>query len=403
MNPLAAAASAAARRLALASCLALAASATAESMRPSSLAGGAATATTSAAAATTEASPEPLSGMGGSRPGAPHDYAVGLTAIFENDGTIAKPNNNTDRHYTAGIGVAVQWQAPWLTELLGGLPSLGGEFDPSHPGVSYSMGLICAMQIYTPEDLTRKDPIYDDRPYAGWSYAGVIAQRASRYADTPVFEHFEFDGGTVGPSGHAGDVQRWVHQRFGYVEPNGWDNQVRDEVGADFKYLRRYRIDLLTSDRPQGPGVQVLPDAGLVAGTIHSNLNAGAALRAGWNLPNDFGPGSLQLPADYTAPKFGADDFSWNGFTRSLSAYAFVRPAGRMVLHDSTIEGSYFRDNLVTQDAQTWVGEVQGGVVISMLRCIELGYSQTYSTREFTRQRGTDSYGSISLRVNYTW
>ncbi len=50
------------------------------------------------------------------------DYAAKLTLYWENDGGWAKSISDTDKHYTAGVGAALSFQAPWIDSLLGASP-----------------------------------------------------------------------------------------------------------------------------------------------------------------------------------------------------------------------------------------------------------------------------------------
>lgn len=351
---------------------------------------------------TTEAAP---TFAAASRPASAADHALGVSFYWENDGNFAKPNGATDRHYSAGDAVAVQWQNPWTNDLVSQLPSINEEFAPQTPGVSYAAGAILSLNIYTPTDLTDPYPIYDDRPYAGWTYVGLIVQRANRSTSIPTFEHMELDLGTIGPDGYAGDTQKFVHKRFGFTDPEGWDNQIRDNFGLDFKYQRRWRLDLVSDDNPSKFGVQFIPDAGAVAGTMHDNLSVGGTLRAGWNMPDDSGPNRMRYASDFTRSFARTDgtDVTWSHFLESLSGYLFVRPDGRYVARDATIQGAFFRHSPVTLDVEPFVGELQMGFAIQFLSHWEVGYSQTYSTKEFDGQHGGDSFGAITLTYVSAW
>ena len=220
--------------------------------------------------------------------------AFSPTIYWENDGGYTKIYDPTDRHYTAGAGFSLQWQSPLADDLISAIPSIGGEFASDHPQVTYASGMVGSFRMFTPRDLSNPEPMQDDRPYAGWVYAGPILQRADRSGDTPTMEHFELDLGTMGPRSQAGYIQYSVHHSFGAEEPQGWQYQVKNECGADFKYQRRWRTDLATGDDGK-PSLQLLPYADTVLGTIHINASAGAVLRYGVNLPDDFGPARIGL------------------------------------------------------------------------------------------------------------
>lgn len=330
------------------------------------------------------------------RPPAAGSDAIGATFFYENDSRSAKPNNETDRHYTGGGAVALQWQSPQTSELVGSLPSFDGEFAKGTPGVSYGMGFIASLQVFTPEDIDDPAPIPDDRPYAGWLYGGLIAQRANRSVPTPVFEHFELDLGTIGPSSQADKVQRWLHARLGDTMPEGWSNQVKDDFGGDFKYLRRWRMDLGTHEDGSA-ALQLLPEAGATAGTMHINANAAATLRYGWNLPDDFGPGRVRYAGDFTRP------FQRDNPMGDIGGYVFLRPGGRAVAHDSTIDGSFFRSSPVEQNSEVFVAEIAAGFAVQFAQHFEISYAQTYTSPEFIHQSAWDSYGTIMFSMVYAW
>ncbi len=321
--------------------------------------------------------------------------AMGLSLYFENDGAFARPNGSTDRHYTSGTGIAVQWQSPVTDEMVGAIPSIGDEFAPERPGISFGAGVVLSLNMYTPEDISDPEAIYNDRPYAGWTYVGLIAQRANRAGSIPVFEHIELDVGAVGATGQAGKVQRWVHEHYGSQIPEGWDYQIRDEVGFDYRYQRRWRIDLMSESARHGGAVQLIPEAGVTLGTVHLNAGAGALLRAGWNLPDDFGPGSMRFASDFTR------SFA-NGGPR-IGGYVFIHPSGAVVGHDSTIDGSFFQSSPVEGASQTLTGALQMGLAIQFLGHFEVSYSQTYLTHEFVGQKTKDGYGALNLTAIYTW
>ena len=324
-------------------------------------------------------------------------HAIGYSVYWENDGNVTKLNNPSDRHYTAGTAAAIQWQNPQTNAFVGAMPSLNGEFSKDAPGTSYGMGFIAALQLYTPDDISARAPIPDDRPYAGLAYGGLMVQRANRAADVPVFEHFELDLGTIGPTSQANKLQDWVHRRFGKIVANGWNNEIKDDFGGDLKYLRRWRIDLSKPVDAGKPSMQLIPEAGITAGTMHINASAAVTLRYGWNMPDDFGPGRMRYASDFTRP------FTHDSPFGHLGGYVFVRPGGRAVAHDSTLEGSYFRTSEVEVTQTPLVAEIQAGVAIQFAKHFEVSYAQTYTSPEFSGQSMWDSYGTLLVTMVYAW
>lgn len=318
----------------------------------------------------------------------PEPWAVHL--YIENDGTFIKPNNNTDRHYTHGTKLTFAHQPDFADALADALDA----FYPIGPadGRATAFGYSFGQSIYTPKDITNPSFIPKDRPYVGWLYGGVYLQRSVR--DT--MDYLDLTVGVIGPASQADDTQKIVHKIVDAGEPRGWDNQVPNEVGFNINYQRHWKLPLLPAADKEGHtfvfGAELLPQAGFALGLMNRHVNAGATLRAGWNLPDDFGPARLEEPADATGLPTGAGD---------LSVYGFVRLEGRLVEHDAFIEGAAFRSS-PGRPIQPAVGIVQVGVVATCYH-FELGYSQTFLTEQFKGQRGSDSFGAFTLAWRCTF
>jgi hypothetical protein len=300
-----------------------------------------------------------------------------VTIYFENDGTFAKPINNTDRHYTNGVKLTFAYQPEWAAELAPKLP-----FAPTQGGgpLKTAAGYAFGHNIYTPDGIGIATLIPDDRPYAGWLYVGAYLQRATQ----SEFDHFELNVGMIGPSALAEDVQRIVHDAFSQADPRGWDNQLGDEFGFNVTYQRKWKIELFTDEQW---AAELIPQAGFTLGTVNRHANIGVLARIGVRLPDDFGPGRIEEPAAATA--IGRSD---------SGGYLFIRLGGKAVEHNTFLEGNNYKFSHGV-NAEPIFGEVQLGAVIRWYR-VELGYSQTFMSREFKGQRGTDSFGAWTLSFN---
>src|SRR3972149_12087096 len=133
---------------------------------------------------------------------------------FEND-----LFGGTDKHYTNAFRLT--WLSPDLTEYdedtrlpRWGLPLLRKLPLINRPGFQRNVGLSIGQNIYTPEDLSRRDLIRDDRPYSGWSYFSLTFH----VKNAVQLDTFEITAGIVGPSSMAEETQRIVH---GWIESEG--------------------------------------------------------------------------------------------------------------------------------------------------------------------------------------
>lgn len=325
-------------------------------------------------------SPEPRSGSVAGR-----DEPWAFTVYWENDGGILKRNNIEDRHYTNGVGVSFAHQPQWAERVNDWLPA-GDEFDRTAGG--YLFGQL----MFTPDNISTSALVADDRPYAGYLFGAAYFQRAN---DT-TFDHIQLEVGIVGPSSKAEEVQDTVHAWTKGIEPNGWDNQIEDEPTIQTYYRRKWRFDLYDDrgERPDGyalPELQAIPQAGVALGTVHRYVEAGATLRLGVNLPDDFGPGRLADVAAFTAPR---RDAGWY-------AYGFARVLGRAVEHNLFLEGNTWKDSHGVEE-EPLIAEGSLGIALGYRGdrwTGELVYSQTAATEEFEGQDGGDQYGSLLLSI----
>lgn len=323
-------------------------------------------------------------------PGGPE---TSFLVYIDNDSRQIKPNHPQDQHYTNGIGIGLTQHTRWADDVADWMPGHDG-FGPARTGVGY----VLAQQMYTPEVITDPAPQPLDHPWAGYLYGGIYWERATDDLDAPVrtLDHFQLDVGLVGPDSLAEDTQIWWHHRVDADHPAGWANQIKDEPAVQFTFRKKWRFDLLPHNRPDldepsAFDIQLIPYAGFGLGTVYRQLEGGATLRAGWNIPDDFGPAKLNDPADATAPQL----------TRTgWSVYGFTRLGGRAVQHNLFIEGSDFRSGPGASE-KPLVGEVAAGGALAYHAdhwALELDYQQTFLTQEFKTQTGHDAYGSLALR-----
>ena len=320
----------------------------------------------------------------------PKADSFNIHVYFENDGGAVVPwrsdtgfFRSTDRHLTSGVGFSFGGRSALSRTLGRWSPSLFGE-----EFTDFATGVVFAQVFTTPEDLSRVEPDPRDWPYNGWLYVGPFFQRARNQADGgATFEHFQIDLGIMGGSGSlAKKTQQWIHLNVMGDPPRGWEARVHDEFGFDASYRRKWRWNLFGQDQF---AAQVLPQMGVQAGTIHRNANTGLMLRAGWNLPNDFGPGHLaDLPAYTGIHKTG------------LGGYVYVKGQGLFVEHNALIRGNNFR-NSHGVGINHWVAELQVGLAVQLGKHCELAYSYRMRSPEAKHQNSWD--GLSMLSATFRW
>ena len=211
---------------------------------------------------------------------------------------------------------------------------------PRNNRLSFSVG----QNIFTPDEITNPGLIQDDRPYAGWLYAGfgfVTETDRNRKRDKgQIFENLELDLGIVGPSSFADEVQTEWHALINTRTPRGWDNQLKDEIGVLLTYERKW----LSPEYPFGIfSYDVAPSWGAAVGNVYTYGATGVTLRFGQDLPNDYGPPRIR-PALQGGGFFEPNDgFGW---------YIFAGVEGRAVADGILYEGTFNRA-LIALDAKT--------------------------------------------------
>ncbi len=81
--------------------------------------------------------------------------------------------------------------------------------------------------------------------------------------------------------------------------PNGWDNQLKDEPVLGVFYDRKWKLRQSKID--SGFSYDLIPHMGAGLGNALIYAHAGAGLRFGWNLPNDFSTFTIRPGSDTNA------------------------------------------------------------------------------------------------------
>ncbi len=297
-----------------------------------------------------------------------------LSIMFENDVFF-----RTDQHYTNGA--AVVWvpdgtQAPgWLTRIARWLPWFPENGIVNH---GYALG----QNMYTPHDLKLSDPPADDRPYAGWLYGTAgVAVETGRQLDV-----FTITAGVVGPASYAEQTQKFVHNLVNTTDPQGWDTQLRNELGVYATYERSWRE--FAQKTLLGLDFDVTPHLGGALGNVYTYANTGFTLRCGMNLPLDYGPLRIQPSAPGSAWFKPNDGFSW---------YLFGSVDGRAVAHNIFLDGNTFKDSR-SVSKEPFVADLQWGIVLTW-RDYRLSFTDDIRTREFKSQTSSDHFGSVFISM----
>ncbi len=304
--------------------------------------------------------------------------AASVETILDNDTNLFVPGAaTTDRNYTQGSRVA------WHSDA-GAMPgwahrvadAMGGRDEAA---VVRRFGLAMGQEIYTPDAISSRRRIVNDRPYAGWMYGSAFVSTASERRERSV----ELRAGMVGPSAQAQEAQTWWHSKLGIRIPRGWQYQLRDEPALVLRYEERVR--------PFGyrRHLDLVPHAAAAVGNLATYAAAGATVRVGL-LPDDFGPGATSRPGMGEGRNHPNGKLAPRGHL-----YAFARVEGRAVARDLFLDGNTFqRGEHVSRIP--WVGESQMGMG-ARWKSVGLRYLFSYTTNQFREHPDAHRYGSFAI------
>lgn len=277
-----------------------------------------------------------------------------------------------DSHYTQGLKLFYLRR-----DDAGFVKRLEPRWFPPEGPAEYVWGVAVGQNMYTPRDISIGTAIPDDRPYAGWLYLGLLAQRRQK----AVHDTLELDLGVMGPDSKAEEAQRLVHRVIRVGQPQGWQHQLGTRWAANLSFQRRWRGGRVVAfDRVP---FDVIPHSGAAAGLVQDYVNMGNTIRMGlWGLPEDFGPDFIMTPAA-SDPGDGA-----------LGAYVFARVDGRLNVYDAFLERRR-PGGVPSVEREAFVADAAVGLALRYGRA-RITWSQLWRTPEFETQVRPHHYSSLS-------
>jgi lipid A 3-O-deacylase len=295
-----------------------------------------------------------------------------FSIIVENDVFF-----NSDRDYTNGVQLAYTTE-PYenVASIVSFARALPLFADHGEVRTTYALG----QNIFTPKHTELVVPLPSERPYAGYLYGalGLIEANAGR------LDQLEIQVGVVGPMALAKEAQFWVHSIINDLKPNGWHYQLHNEPAFNVFYERSYKI--IPPQSVLGMLLDIEPHIGGAVGTVYDYADAGAMVRLGFNLPNDFGP----LRIEPTLPGSGYFEP-----TAGFSAYVFAGVNGRLMGRNIFLDGNTWRDS-PSVDKDLFVGDLTLGAAMTF-RHVRVAFTHVFRTREYKTQSSSDQFGAVNL------
>ncbi len=288
---------------------------------------------------------------------------------------------STDRFYTNGVQfnyIQRDKTITWLEKLVDKLPLF---VRTDTKGRGYAFG----QKMFTPEDTQTTELIENDRPYAGWLYGSAsVASLMKNTADYRKINAVEFTLGIVGPSSLGEQAQNGFHDLIGVPHANGWDNQLRDELGLVVTYVRKSEHFRYMKS---GFEYSWSPHKVLALGNVYTYAGGGMMLRFGKNLRNDIGPPNI-------SPGFPGNAF-FNPTKEGSSWYLFAGIEGRAMTRNIFLDGNTFKDSH-SVDKKPLVVDLQYGIAYQRGK-VRISYSQVLRSKEFYGQKDESLFGAVNI------
>lgn len=284
----------------------------------------------------------------------------------ENDSYLAQ---GSDRYYTNGLFINFR-HALDQSKLKSGMEKKIYEV---------SVG----QKMYNPISGYAPNPATQDRPFAGYLYAGGSL---SWFKSNESVIKVSAEIGTVGPSSLAEDGQELLHKTVGFYELAGWEYQIRDEAAINLSAQYTRLLHRLSDN-----AADISFEGYANAGTTFSGVGAGILLRAG-SINQLFNSSYLNASIGNNAKT--------KGLVPS-EVFFYAKPQLNFVAYDATVQGSMFKNNSpINFDAKPIVFAQQLGFNYSSQR-FTIDFGVIFKTKEIESSARAHQWGAISMYYRF--
>lgn len=223
----------------------------------------------------------------------------------------------TDRYYTNGLRADYFYTPKEKPRFLS---TLLLDISETNNNV-FGWGL--AQFMFTPKNISEPEIQYNDRPYAGALYAIHSLQSFDKAKTTKVTT--ELFLGVIGPLSFADESQIWLHDQIDYQIPQGWENQVPNDL------ILNYNITIEKQMLHPSKSILLVGIVETFSGTLYNAAGAGFMLRIGKF--NNYFEG-IQIGEPTTKKNF--------------QLYVSMKPIARIVASNALLQGGIIHQ--FTQD-----------------------------------------------------
>jgi len=295
---------------------------------------------------------------------------------MENDSDV-----QTDQDYSYGSELSLLYYRKDIKDIKLHIPFTAYKAADNYISFSYSQ------EIYSPRDIKSSSLIKDERAYAGYMYFSIGIYQSNNN----VLKSFIMQAGLVGPSTHMETVQKSVHGLIGSPMPQGWDNQLQDELILQINYSQKYYYDL---DKIYDLDTVLIPEFGFELGNASTKVSSGVLFRWGWEIPKDYGSYTMNNSSYSKVPLSIKNNFK----EKWLFCFNFGSRINA-IAHNIFLDGNSFSS---THNVEKNSFTIEGYYGFSLkYKEIYIDYIRTHTSKEYKNQKNNLGYGSLQFSYNF--
>ncbi len=247
------------------------------------------------------------------------------------------------------------------------------------------LGFEIGQKMFNPQTGAIPDPIYIDRPFAGYLYMGSTL---NLLYDNESNLKLGVQAGVIGPASLARQTQEFIHRTFGFYTPTGWQYQISNNavLNLSVEYNR-----LIVRDQ-----------------SFDLTLNGYG------NLGNGFS--GAGIGPMFRLGKFNALFNSISTQSTAISArnpnaakqhelFFYYKPLANYVAYDATVEGGLFtttapNSQQVALTQNRFVFSNQIGGVYNANR-LSFDFSVVFHTKDVKQMLVSHQWGSLAVMYHF--
>ncbi|MEI9942770.1 MAG: lipid A deacylase LpxR family protein [Chitinophagaceae bacterium] len=297
---------------------------------------------------------------------AQNNYTASLGLITENDSYRWKEN---DRYYTNGIFIQLDYIPRTFQQ----------KTTPDSRLKKVTTFYTLGQMMFTPGRRSAKTTWQIDRPYAGYLF---LQKGFSFFYKRSVLQS-NLNIGVTGRASLAKPLQNLMHDALNYKHFEGWQYQVKDEIGLNLQI--KYDYTLLQPSRI----IDVALTTQVTAGTIFTNTSGGFIVRLG-------------LFEQASQSSFYNARIGNNQYKHKAEWYLYFRPQFVYQFYNATVQGRLLgnNDGSMPGELNHGIYEQQLGFMFAKNRW-EAMINYTLKQKEVKSMKSNERYGAFGLAYKF--